>query len=204
MPTSACFALVAGGTGHHADVLRARVEMLSRGRRVLDAHCYVGAFALAAARGGAEQVHAVDANALALEVAAECATANGLSDRIHFERGDARHELDRAHGAYDLVVVDPPKLAPSRKAKPRAMKSMRKLAAAGARAVQPGGLLVISSCSAAIDLGELTRAVALGARDVGLRPLVLERHFQAPDHPVPAAFGEGLYLNSLICEIARV
>jgi 23S rRNA (cytosine1962-C5)-methyltransferase len=48
---------------------------------------------------------------------------------------------------------------------------------------------------------ELTRAAALGGRDVGLRPIVLERWFQGPDHPVPAAFPEGLYLSSLVLEV---
>jgi 23S rRNA (cytosine1962-C5)-methyltransferase len=43
--------------------------------------------------------------------------------------------------------------------------------------------------------------VALGARDVGAHALVLERFFQGPDHPVPAAFPEGLYLCSLIVEV---
>ena len=60
--------------------------------------------------------------------------------------------------------------------------------------------MAICSCSAAIGGSELARAVALGARDVGLRPVILERWFQGPDHPVPAAFPEGLYLSSLLCE----
>jgi 23S rRNA (cytosine1962-C5)-methyltransferase len=32
---------------------------------------------------------------------------------------------------------------------------------------------------------------------------VLERFFQGADHPVPAAFPEGLYLTSLIAEIGK-
>jgi 23S rRNA (cytosine1962-C5)-methyltransferase len=44
----------------------------------------------------------------------------------------------------------------------------------------------------------------LGARDVGLRAVVLERLFQGPDHPVPAAFPEGLYLSTLLCEVMRL
>jgi 23S rRNA (cytosine1962-C5)-methyltransferase len=36
-----------------------------------------------------------------------------------------------------------------------------------------------------------------------LRALVLERFFQGADHPVPAAFPEGLYLTSLIAEIGK-
>ncbi len=192
-------------TGFYLDQrpLRERIEALARGRRVLDTFTYVGSIAMAAARGGATSVHAVDASALALEVAAECARANGLAGRIEFERADAHDVLTAAgrKGGYDLVVCDPPKLAPTRAAKKRALSSMRRLAAAGARATRPGGLLVLCSCSAAIGLDELTRAAALGGRDVGLRPTVLERWFQGADHPVPAAFPEGLYLSSLILEV---
>jgi 23S rRNA (cytosine1962-C5)-methyltransferase len=192
-------------TGYYLDQrpLRARVEALAKGRRVLDTFSYVGAIALGAARGGASAVHAVDQSALALEVAAECARENGLSDRIEFERADAHDALAYAgrKGGYDLVVCDPPKLAPTRAAKKRALASMRRLAAAGLRATRLGGLCVLCSCSAAIAVDELTRAAALGGRDVGLRPIVLERWFQGADHPVPAAFPEGLYLSSLILEV---
>ena len=192
-------------TGFYVDQrpLRERIEALARGKRVLDTFTYVGAIAMAAARGGAASVHAVDASALALGVAAECARANDLAGRIELECADAHDVLSTAgrKGGYDLVICDPPKLAPTRAAKKRALSSMRRLAAAGARATRPGGLLVLCSCSAAIGLDELTRAAALGARDVGLRPTVLERWFQGADHPVPAAFPEGLYLSSLIVEV---
>ncbi|HET7542716.1 MAG TPA: class I SAM-dependent rRNA methyltransferase [Polyangiaceae bacterium] len=192
-------------TGFYVDQrpLRARIEELSRGARVLDTYSFVGAVALSAARGGAREVHAVDASAPALEIGAECAALNGLAERVSFERGDAVEVLNQAgrKGGYDLVICDPPKLAPSRAAKARALDNMRKLSASGCRATRPGGLLVVCSCSAAIGLNELTRAVALGARDVGAHALVLERFFQGPDHPVPAAFPEGLYLCSLIVEL---
>jgi 23S rRNA (cytosine1962-C5)-methyltransferase len=192
-------------TGFYADQrpLRARIETLARGRHVLDTFSYVGAVALSAARGGALSVEAVDTSALALEVGAECAALNGLSERVRFERIDAHEAL--AHtgrkGGVDLVVCDPPKLAPGRAARGRALDAMRRLAAEGARATRPGGLFVLCSCSAAIGHAEFARALALGARDVGARATILERHSQGPDHPVPAAFPEGLYLASVISEI---
>jgi 23S rRNA (cytosine1962-C5)-methyltransferase len=192
-------------TGFYLDQrpLRARVEALSKGRRVLDAYSYVGACAMSAARGGAESVEAVDTSALAIEVGAECAVLNQLNDRVHFECAEASEALAHAgrKGGMDLVICDPPKLAPNRAARGRALDAMRKLAGHGSRATKPGGLLVICSCSAAVGLNELTRALALGARDVGARATVLERLTQGSDHPVPAAFPEGLYLSSVIARI---
>jgi 23S rRNA (cytosine1962-C5)-methyltransferase len=192
-------------TGFYLDQrpMRGRVEQLAKGRRVLDAYSYVGAFAMAAARGGAAEVVAVDESALALEVGAECARRNGLESRIRYVRDDARERLTLAgrEGGYDLVLCDPPKFAPNKGARGGALGAYQKLAAAACRATKPGGLLLFSSCSAAVGLDHLTRVLALGAREVGLRAVVIERFFQGIDHPVVAAFPEGLYLKSTLALI---
>ena len=60
---------------------------------------------------------------------------------------------------------------------------------------------MLCSCSAAVGIDALVRALALGARDAGRAAIVLERHFQGADHPVPAAFPEGLYLKSVIARV---
>jgi 23S rRNA (cytosine1962-C5)-methyltransferase len=192
-------------TGFYFDQrpLRERVEQIAGGRRVLDAFSYVGSFALAAARGGADGVVAVDESALALEVGAECARNNGLADRISHVRSDAKERMTQAgrQGGFDLVVCDPPKLSPTKGARASALGAYQKLATAACRATRPGGLLVLCSCSAALGLDALTRALALGARDANVRATVAERFFQGPDHPVPAAFPEGLYLSSLLAMV---
>ena len=191
-------------TGYYLDqrTLRTRVEQLAHGRRVLDLYSFVGTFAMAAARGGAREVVAVDESAVALETAAECARENGLFERIDFVRDDARKALGRASkDPFDLVICDPPKLAMTRAAKEGALPAYRGLAAAACRATRPGGLLVMCSCSSAVSLDDLTRAVALGALDARMQAVVFDRHFQGADHPVPAAFPEGLYLKSLIVRV---
>ncbi len=190
-------------TGFYFDQrsLRARVEQLARGQRVFDTYAFVGAFAIAAARGGASEVIAVDESAAAIEVGAECAARNGVGDRVTFVKEDARRALADARASFDLVVADPPRLAPTRGAREQALLAYTKLAENACRAVRPGGLLVLCSCSAAVDLTALTRALATGATRAAVQATVLERWFQGPDHPVPAAFGEGLYLKALIARI---
>ncbi len=192
-------------TGFYFDQrgLRARVESLSRGKRVLDTYSYVGAFAMAAARGGALSVTAVDESATALEVGAECARANGLDGKIAFVKNDARKALTEAGsaGGYDLVIVDPPRLAPTKSSRDGALVAYSKIAELGCRATRSGGLLVVCSCSAAVDLTALTRALANGALRANVQAVVLERHFQGFDHPVLSAFGEGLYLKALLARI---
>jgi 23S rRNA (cytosine1962-C5)-methyltransferase len=195
-------------TGFYFDQrdLRGRVEALARGKRVLDTYSYVGAFAMAAARGGAAQVVAVDESAIAIEVAKECARANGLDARIEHRKEDARRALQAAGEAgagegFDLCIVDPPRLAPSRGAREGALVAYSKLAEIGCRATKAGGVLVFCSCSAAVDLSALTRALAIGALHAGKQAFIFERHFQGADHPVSAAFGEGLYLKALIARV---
>ena len=192
-------------TGFYFDQrpLRARVEALSNGRRVLDTYTYVGSIALAAARGGAREVVAVDTSGPALEVGARIASDNGFGERVRFVKADALAELERSAGAFDLVVCDPPKLAPNRTAATKAIQTMRRLSAAACAASSDGAVVVLCSCSAALGHADLSRALALGARDAGREALVLERLFQGSDHPVPAAFPEGLYLSSIIAEVSH-
>jgi 23S rRNA (cytosine1962-C5)-methyltransferase len=190
-------------TGYYFDQrdVRARVESIAAGKRVLDAYGYVGSFALAAARGGATEVISVDESLLAVEAGAECARMNKLDSRIRFVKEDARHVLSNANREFDLAIVDPPRLAPSRKARESALMHYTKLAALACRTVKPGGILVFCSCSSIIDLPSLTRALATGAQRAGVTARVLERLFQAADHPVSAAFGEGLYLKCLVAQL---
>lgn len=192
-------------TGFYFDQrnLRDRVEALCRGKTVLDAYCFVGAFAVAAARGGATRVSALDQSALACEIAAETARRNGLSNIVSVAKEDAVRAMDGTKGKdrFDVVLCDPPKLAPSKAKVDAALAAYRKVLRAACRAVKPGGLLVASSCSGSVGALELVRALAHGARDANLRATVLEHHIQAPDHPVPAEFPEGLYLKSLVARV---
>ena len=190
-------------TGYYFDQrpLRERIETLSRGSKVLDGCSYVGPIALSAARGGASEVWAVDTSVPAIEVGKRCAELNGL--QVRFEATDIHRALKKAadEGGWDIVVCDPPKFAKRRRHKQKASGGYRKLAAEACAATAPGGLLALCSCSGSMGLDALQRQLALGARDAGRRALIIDRCFQGADHPVPAAFPEGLYLKVIIARI---
>ena len=124
---------------------------------------------------------------------------------------DAGNAMRRAakEGGVDVLICDPPKLAMgsagtgSRRHLPKALKAYRRLAIESCEALAPGGLLAFCSCSASMDADSLQRVLALGARQAGKRVVILERTFQGPDHPVPAAFPEGLYLSCLVGRVAE-
>jgi 23S rRNA (cytosine1962-C5)-methyltransferase len=195
-------------TGFYFDQrpMRERLHAICRGSKVLDAFCYVGGFSLHAAKAGAREVLGVDKSVGAIAAAKRCAELNGVADAIRFEAGDAVKAFKEAEekGGYDIVICDPPKLAPRRKNRKQAFGGYRKLAAGACGATAPGGLLVFCSCSGATSLDALQRALALGARDVGRRATIVDRCFQGTDHPVAAAFPEGLYLKVLIARIEPI
>lgn len=192
-------------TGFYFDQrpLRALVEEIANGKTVIDAFSYVGPFALAAARGGAKEVLAVDQSALAIEIGARIAQDNGLGGRIQWAKQDAAHALKNAaeRGGVDLALADPPRLAKARGERSGALVAYAKIAEHACRAVVPGGIVVLSSCSSAVDLGSLTRALATGALRVGRQAAVIHRSFQGPDHPVLAAHPEGLYLKTVVARL---
>ena len=95
-------------------------------RKVMDVCCYTGGFAVNAALGGASDVTGVDSSRPALDVAAKNASLNGVTDRIRWVKNDAFKHLDAClengeAGTYDLIVLDPPKLAPNVKSVARAV-----------------------------------------------------------------------------------
>lgn len=197
---------VAQKTGFYFDQRenRAMVERFAAGRRVLDAFTYVGAFALSAARGGAESVLAMDSSAPAIATAAALATHHGFGERVELRKEDVKRALRtlaEKKERFDMVIVDPPKLAPSMRHLDAGRKAYRRLNAGAIRLVEPGGLLVSCSCSAAVKPGDFLRTLGLGARDANREVVLLSMGQQGPDHPVPASFPEGRYLK---CAVLRV
>jgi 23S rRNA (cytosine1962-C5)-methyltransferase len=106
--------------------------------------------------------------------------------------------MHRRGRAFDVVVCDPPRLAPDRAAVPRALRMYKDLHLRAMRVVRPGGLLACSSCSGAVREEEFERTLRDAAYDLGRGVQVLDRGGQAPDHPVLATCPEGRYLKFLL------
>jgi 23S rRNA (cytosine1962-C5)-methyltransferase len=176
---------------------RARVGGLARGARVLDCYAYAGGFALAAARGGAAAVTAVDSSARAVARVEAHAAANGVV--IEAVEADAFRYLETATPrAFDLVVIDPPKFARARKDLEAARKGYERLNALALQATAPGGIIVTCSCSQNVDAETFERIVAAGAKHAGREVRIFERRGPASCHQLPPAFPEGQYLKVLL------
>jgi 23S rRNA (cytosine1962-C5)-methyltransferase len=187
---------------------RLGVAELAAGRRVLDLFCYTGAFAVAAAAGGASSVVAVDSSAPALELAATNIERNGgpgVTDDVLFVQADVFTQLRRLRdeGArFDLIVADPPKLARSTSQLNRATRAYKDLNLLALKLLAPGGVLVTFSCSGLLT-AELFQKVLFGAAlDAGRDAQVIGRLTQATDHPVLLTFPEAEYLKGLVLRVS--
>jgi 23S rRNA (cytosine1962-C5)-methyltransferase len=179
---------------------RARVGSLARGARVLDCYAYAGGFGLAAARGGAVAVTAVDSSARAVTRIEAHAAANGVT--IEAVEADTFRFLETATPrAYDIVVVDPPKFARARKDLEAARKGYERLNALALQAIAPGGILVTCSCSQNVDAETFERILAAGGKQAGREVRVFERRGPAADHLLPPGFPEGQYLKVLLAYV---
>jgi 23S rRNA (cytosine1962-C5)-methyltransferase len=173
---------------------------LAKGARVLDVFAHVGGFALAALAAGAESALAVDSSAPALELAAEGARATGVAERFATEKGDAfavMETLAQSPDRFGLVVCDPPAFAPSKNALEAGLRAYERVARLAAALVEPGGYLVLCSCSHAADLARFRTASARGIGRAGRRSQILWTGFAGPDHPQLPQLAESGYLKAL-------
>jgi 23S rRNA (cytosine1962-C5)-methyltransferase len=101
----------------------------------------------------------------------------------------------------DLIVLDPPAFAKSRRAVEGALRGYKELNLRALQLLKPGGLLITCSCSHHVSLADLESAVASAAVDAHRRVTLLERRGAALDHPVLLSLPETEYLKCLICQV---
>jgi len=182
---------------------RALVRSLAVGRRVLNAFCYTGGFTLAALAGGASDVVSIDSSAEAIaQGQANLARNPSLAAaRATWVTADAFADLRRLRNAgatFDLVVLDPPKFAPTAAHAERAARAYKDINLLALKMLVPGGLLATFSCSGGMPAELFRKIVAGAALDAGCDAQVLRRLGPGVDHPVALTFPEGDYLKGLL------
>jgi 23S rRNA (cytosine1962-C5)-methyltransferase len=192
-------------TGFYLDQRDSRtvVRAQAAGRATLNVFCYTGAFTLAALAGGASSVMSIDSSGDALSLARENLDRNPTlpADRAEWRCADAFAELRKlrdAAAAFDLIVLDPPKFAPTAAHAERAARAYKDVNLLALKLLRPGGLLATFSCSGGIDATLFRKIVAGAAIDAGADATVIGRFGAAADHPVALAFPEGEYLKGLL------
>ncbi len=200
---------VIGGqkTGFYLDQRqnRRRLMELAANREVLNAFCYTGGFTLSALAGGAKSVLSIDSSAAALRLAAENLALNGFDPaRNQWLEGNVFQKLrllrDR-NKKFDLIVLDPPKFAPTSAQAQKAARAYKDINLLGFKLLRSSGILVTFSCSGGISRELFQKIVADAALDAGVDAKMIEVLSQAGDHPVALNFPESAYLKGLVCVV---
>jgi 23S rRNA (cytosine1962-C5)-methyltransferase len=192
-------------TGFYLDQ-RAQHPLVAKycaGKRVLDAFCNQGPFALHAARAGAAYVLGLDSSDEAIAAARRNAERNAVS--AEFQAANVFDWFnDEARGTdapWDVIVLDPPPFAKSKSALSGALRGYKELNLRALKALAPGGVLATYTCSHHMQDAELRSVLAEAAADARRRVQVLEFCHQPPDHPVLLTMPESEYLRGYVVRV---
>jgi 23S rRNA (cytosine1962-C5)-methyltransferase len=185
---------------------RALAAALSRDADALNCFCYTGGFSLSALRGGAKRVVSLDTSQEALDLARHNLGLNSLdAARADWMAADVFAQLRKFRDQgrkFDLIVLDPPKFAPTEKHVPNAARAYKDINLWAMKLLAPGGHLLTFSCSSAVS-PDLFQKIVAGAAADARADVQIRRHLGAAlDHPVSIHFPEGEYLKGLWLQAA--
>jgi 23S rRNA (cytosine1962-C5)-methyltransferase len=183
---------------------RAAASYVPQDGRVLDVCCYVGGFAISIGKwSSAREIIAIDSSHKAIEAAARHATLNHI-EGLRFEVSDFYDGLGRMieeAQRFDMVVLDPPRMAGSNAQLASALRAYHRLNYLATRVLNPGGILVTCSCSGRVSRQDF-EDMLLGVSKRSHREIqILERRGAASDHPSILTCPETDYLKCFICRV---
>lgn len=191
---------------------RLRVAHYAKDAVVFDGCCYTGSFTLHALRAGAKRVDAFDISSDAVHRLLSNVHLNedlgvlekGSHERVQARKGDIFEVLRTIpSNTYDLMILDPPKLAKTSKGLEEAKKGYKDLNRLAMGKIKNGGVLVTCSCSGSLSREDFRTVLAWSAKDAGVEVQVLETLGQGEDHPIRLSFPESEYLKVFILRVIR-
>ena len=181
---------------------RALTKSLAHNADVLNCFCYTGTMSVAALLGGARSVLSIDSSAPSLQLAAHNLRINDLdASRAAWLDADvflALRKLRDQAKSFDLIILDPPKLAPTAHHAEKAARAYKDINLLGLKLLRPGGHLMTFSCSGGISAELFQKIVAGAALDANVDAQIVQRLGPGADHPVALHFPEGDYLKGLL------
>jgi 23S rRNA (cytosine1962-C5)-methyltransferase len=182
---------------------RRRLRAMARECDVLDCFCYSGGFAMNALAGGARSVTAVDSSGAALELGRASTELNRLPGPEWLESDvfTALRRFRDQRREFDLIVLDPPKFAPTAGHAQRASRAYKDINLLAFKLLRPAGALMTFSCSGGVSAELFQKIVSGAALDAGVDARIEAWLHAAADHPVALNFPESQYLKGLICRV---
>lgn len=177
---------------------------LVTGARVLDCFCYIGGWALHAARYGAERVEGIDLSEKAIAAALASAKRSALDPVCSFRVANVFDELKKLEGKgerYDCIILDPPSFVKSRAKVQDALRGYKEINLRAMKMLTQGGFLITCSCSYHITRDIFLRMLREASSDTGKGLRLLELLGQARDHPIHLSIPETEYLKCAILQV---
>lgn len=180
------------------------IERIAARKNVLDAFCNSGGFGFHAAKAGAGFITFMDSSATEIENAERNFRTNEFKCETEFIASDIFTYLEKSADAgrkWDVVMVDPPAFAKSRKSIPTAIKGYVKLNKLALAVTGAGGYLVTSSCSYHISQEDFLNAVSFAAQKAERQVQLIHYNGASLDHPQLPAMPETTYLKFAVFKV---
>ncbi|MBD8069527.1 class I SAM-dependent rRNA methyltransferase [Bacillus sp. PS06] len=181
------------------DVRKTIRDKYAKGKRVLNTFSYTGAFSVAAALGGASKTTSVDLANRSKSKTIEQFSVNG----IDYESQDIIVEdvfnyfkyAVRRKAMFDMVILDPPSFARSKKNTFSAGKDYPDLLEKAIAITEKNGIIVASSNCSTFDMDRFKSFIEKAFRQTGQKYKLLEEFSLPSDFKTIKEFKEGNYLK---------
>ncbi len=183
---------------------RYRIEDFVKDKHVVDAFCNSGGFGLHACKAGAASVKFVDSSAVEIENAKLNYQLNSFTTESEFISMEVMAFIINSlneNKKYDVLMLDPPPFAKSKKSLPAARKGYEKLNKLALKILADDGFLVTSSCSHHLGREDFLQGVYRGASKAEKKLQLLYFTGAAMDHPQLPAMPETSYLKFAIFKV---
>ncbi len=172
---------------------------------MLDAFCNSGGFGLHAALAGADSITFADSSSSEIDNAKNNFELNNFSNKSEFVVCDIFEYLEKSASGkneFDVVMIDPPAFAKSKKNLAVAKKGYEKLNRLALQLVSHNGFLVTSSCSHHVSSDEFINIISVAASKVGKNIQLIHFNGASLDHPEIPAMPETVYLKFAVFRVS--
>ncbi|MDN4493737.1 class I SAM-dependent rRNA methyltransferase [Ureibacillus aquaedulcis] len=182
-------------------------EKYSKGKTVLNTFSYTGAFSVAAALGGAYETTSVDLAKRSLPMTIEQFSVNGIDyeqqqikvmNVFDYFSYAARHQLK-----FDVVVLDPPSFARTKKMTFSTSKDYPKLIEDAIEITASNGLIIASTNNASFNMKKFKTFIDKAFKEKNKRYKILEQHQLPEDFATLEDYPEFNYLKVCMIQLLK-
>jgi len=182
------------------------LKKIAKDKNILDGFCNSGGFGLHAIQAGAKSVTFLDSSAFEIENVKYNYELNQLDSSVDYIVDDVFIYLEKMMAdqkKYDIIVIDPPAFAKSKKNLSKAKKGYEKLNKLAIRCINDNGYLVSSSCSHHLKKDDFIQIINSAAAKSGKTLQLIHYNSASLDHPRIPSMEETTYLKFAVFKVRK-